>query len=194
MKKKKEQKIEPAAVLLEYLANAYTGFMLLVFPLVFHNAYFDILKTKRIVYLVVTGMVLAFACLLVLSLAIKKRISLREKLPKMVWSFGIFFILILLLSLLLVENPMQMFLGSTGRYLGVLVMVFCVLSVFFIGCFCTWNEGLMRCFLLGSFAVYVLQITDEWQLNVLGMHFPMLMMFHLSVQSEILTLMRRLTV
>lgn len=170
MKKKKKRQEQPAQILLEYLTGVYVGFMLLVFPLVFHNAYFDIFATKRRVYLTVTGIFLIVAALLVLVLLLRRSLRLNEKIPKEIIIFCLLEFFLFLFSLLLVDNPTEMFWGERGRRLGVLVMCMCVLTLLIIAAYGQWTTSLLWSFLIGAFGVYFFQITDEWQMNLLGMH------------------------
>lgn len=170
MRKTKKQQEQPAEILLEYLTGVYVGFMLLVFPLVFHNAYFDIFTTKRRVYLTVTGIFLIVAALLVLVLLLRRSLRLNEKIPKEIIIFCLLEFFLFLFSLLLVDNPTEMFWGERGRRLGVLVMCMCVLTLLIIAAYGQWTTSLLWSFLIGAFGVYFFQITDEWQMNLLGMH------------------------
>lgn len=170
MKKKKKQKQQVAEILLEYLTGVYIGFMLLVFPLAFHNAYFDIFTTKRYVYLAATGVFLIFAIVLAVVLFAQHSLHLIKKVGKPVFLFAALELCYFVFSLLLVENPTEMFWGVSGRRLGVLVMVMCILTMVFAAAYGTWQTSIEWCLWLGAVAVYILQITDEFQVNLLGMH------------------------
>ena len=172
MKKKKKPQQQVAEILLEYLTGVYVGFMLLIFPLVFHNAYFDIFTTKRYAYLVATSAFLIFAAVLLLVLLAQRSLKLTERIGKPVLCFAGAELLLLLFSLLLVDNPAEMFWGVSGRRLGVLVMCMCVVTMLLIAAYGAWQTSARWCLLIGSAVVYFLQITDEWQLNLLGMHLP----------------------
>ena len=88
MKKKKKPQQQVAEILLEYLTGVYVGFMLLIFPLVFHNAYFDIFTTKRYTYLVATSAFLIFAAVLLLVLLAQRSLKLTERIGKPVLCFA----------------------------------------------------------------------------------------------------------
>lgn len=155
-----------------------------VFPLIFHNAYYDILGTKFRCYtlciLILSGAVLLLS-LFMMGLDLKNfhGIHTRSLLSRMHpcnWEKAfcatdamlLAFWLVALISTLQSRFTREAFWGNEGRYSGLFLLTLYVISYFLISRFWTLNGHLFDLFLASGMIMCALGITDYFQMDVLN--------------------------
>ncbi len=154
-----------------------------VFPLYFHNYYFDILVAKYQFYWVST-IVMLVVCLiaaLVLSIIDKRKFggahiksffdsfkpSELKKQPLAYKALVIFWIFVLI-STVLSDYVYESFWGNEGRYSGLFLITLYVLGTIVIGKFGQIRKWYLDVFLASSVLVCLFGITDYFQMDILG--------------------------
>ena len=186
-KGKNKGKERVSQVLQEYMAMLYIIWIFVFFTLYYRNNYIDIMRAKRelylwgtLVFLVVTGCV-----------EICGRFAEREGRGKKTRQETIF--LLLTLSCVFVwcigaaasGHAADAFIGKTGRRLGVIFFCCGAFMMLFLAKYLKWNAMLTWSVLLGSTAVFLLQIMDEWKIDILHMKDDLADYHHLIFSSTI---------
>lgn len=154
-----------------------------VFPLIYHNSYFDILETKyRCYYMIVIGML---AVLLVLSLVMlvvdvneyggSHRKALFERLAPKNWrkTFSVVdagvlvFWLMSGISTLQSEYLFEAFWGNEGRYSGFFLITLYVAFYFVVSRFWKMKSWIVEVFLISGMVMCFIGITDYFQMDIL---------------------------
>lgn len=160
------------------LVNYYLVLMFTLFPLYFSEKYSNIRHDKLNVYLLLSGLLIAFVgiCRLI-SYFEKKRL---EALPEEKWykqlsvpdyAFGAL-ILLYTLSTLLARIPVEAFFGasqfnsSSGRNNGLLIFIFFFFVYIVISRFFWAKEYVFACIAGGSLAVYLLGILNFFYMDI----------------------------
>ena len=154
-----------------------------VFPLIYHDSYFDILETKyRCYYLCIIGMLIVCAVLaLVLMFVDMKEYQgehtkkLFGKLAPKNWqnTFGVadaailIYWLAALISTFQSEYFYESFWGNEGRYTGLFLMTLYVASYFLISRCWKVRGWLLDVFLISGMIMCFIGITDYFQLDIL---------------------------
>ena len=155
---------------------AYIGAFLLlaIFPLYYHNYYFDILKAKYKFYYC-TILIMALALLV---LAVKSLLKNKAK-PFMIHTVHqvnrIFlpdvFMIILLISIIITtlqsDFKYESFWGNESRFNGLFLWLIYGLAYFIITRYLKFKEGLIDCFMITGVLVCLLGITDYFQFDIL---------------------------
>lgn len=172
--KKQKTKVSIMEIMQEYVTSLYVGIMLLIFPLFYRNNYIDILRAKRDFYLGITFFFLGIMAILTVFAVLErgkgnsiftKRQDIKSVLP---------FFILLAVAVWLIGGfrsgyLMDAFWGTTGRYLGIMVYLSGVAVMLLLARFLKWSTFLTWTFLLGASGVYLLQILNHWQIDILGM-------------------------
>lgn len=155
-----------------------------VFPLIYHDDYYDILETKYHCYwLCVIGM-LSVCLILALIMMIVDFMEhkgahvkmLFSRLHPMKWKETfcladgavIVFLVILVISTLQSDYLYEAFWGNEGRYTGMFLLTLYVTSYFVISRFWKVKGWVLEAFLCTSVVISIIGITDYFQLDVLG--------------------------
>lgn len=169
------------------VTNGIISFFLLilvtVFPLVFHNSYFDILETKYMCfYLIVLIMlgILLLAGLIMLFIDLKefqgehaKKLfcMLEPKYWKSTFSIAdaavFIFWLASVISTFQSEYFYESFWGNEGRYSGLFLMTLYVILYFTVSHFWHMKPWLFQCFLAASLVVCLIGISDAFYMDLL---------------------------
>lgn len=140
----------------------YVVILLAVFPLVYHNNYIDIVQTKKNFFLVVSTCYV-FTCIIGTALLHKK------------WNFNAvdicaFILMIgLLLSTFFSQNRFDAFWGREGRCFGAIVLIAAISGYFFVSRYFIMSQNILWAFLLGSGCVFILDILNTFQVDILNM-------------------------
>lgn len=154
-----------------------------VFPLVYHDSYYDILETKYCWYYgLVVGMLAVVVVLSIIMLVIDQMenqgghaVRLFAKLKPKNWrstfcaadAMVMVFWLVLVISTLQSEYFYESFWGNEGRYSGLFLLTLYVAAYFVISRFWTMKGWVLEAFLISGLIVCYIGITDYFQLDVL---------------------------
>lgn len=155
-----------------------------VFPLIFHNAYYDILEAKYRCYtlciLVLSGAVL-FLSVFMMCVDLKNfhgthTQSLLSRIRPCNWKrtfcaadvMILAFWLTVLISTLQSKFTHEAFWGNEGRYSGLFLLTLYVISYFLISRFWNLNNRLFDLFLASGVIMCTIGITDYFQMDVLN--------------------------
>lgn len=181
-------KKEPNA-LAEVAGNVFAGIIavftfivLAVFPLYYHNYYFDILKAKYKFYWI-TVVAMAVICLIVALVFLfvdrmeydgvnTKRFfshfhfdSLKKQ--PAAYKFLILFLILAAISTLLSDYKFESFWGNEGRFSGLFLISLYALGVFMIGKLGKIKKWYLDLFLLSGVLVCLFGITDYFRMDLL---------------------------
>lgn len=151
----------------ERLCMIYMFMLLAVYPLGFHNYYFDITKTKLLLFVIPAILfALCSVCLHLISPPEKKdfrRISEMDK------AMGIF-LLVNVISFLLAEDRQEAFMGLNSRYQGLfLIFIYMVLYIALTRSFKP-SSYYMSLFAGVSIILYLLGIFQHFGIDFLGFY------------------------
>lgn len=176
--------------LAEVAGNVFAGIMavftfvvLMVFPLYYHNYYYDILKAKYKFYWI-TVVAMAVICLIVALVFMfvdrmeydgvntKRffshfRLESLKKQP-MAYKFLILFLILAAVSTLLSDYKFESFWGNEGRFSGLFLISLYVLGVFMIGKLAKIKKWYLDLFLLSGVLVCLFGITDYFRMDLLN--------------------------
>lgn len=155
-----------------------------VFPLILHNSYVDVLKTKyQCYYITILGMLAVILVLVVIMLFVdwkeyhgRHTIRLFARLHPDNWK-SIFcladvaviaFWLTLLVSTFRSKYFYESFWGNEGRYSGLFLMTLYVIAYFVISRFWKVRGWILEAFLITSLFVCGIGITDYFQMDILN--------------------------
>lgn len=175
--------------LAEVAGNVFAGIMavftfvvLAVFPLYYHNYYFDILKAKYKFYWI-TVVAMAVICLIVALVFLfvdrmeyegvntKRffshfRFDSLKKQPA-AYKFLILFLILVGISTLLSDYKFESFWGNEGRFSGLFLISLYVFGVFMIGKLGKIKKWHLDLFLLSGVLVCLFGITDYFRMDLL---------------------------
>lgn len=175
--------------LAEVAGNVFAGIMavftfvvLAVFPLYYHNYYFDILKAKYKFYWI-TVVAMAVICLIVALVFLfvdrmeydgvntKRffshfRFDSLKKQPA-AYKFLILFLILAAISTLLSDYKFESFWGNEGRFSGLFLISLYALGVFMIGKLGKIKKWYLDLFLLSGVLVCLFGITDYFRMDLL---------------------------
>ncbi len=172
--KKKKAKVSIMEIMQEHVTSLYVAIMLLIFPLFYRNNYIDILRAKRDFYFTVTFFFLGMMVLLALFAILERGKGNSPFTKKLNIKSALFLFLLLAVVIWLIGgfgsgHLADAFWGETGRYLGIMVYLSGAAVMLILARFLKWSTFLTWAFLLGVSGVYLLQILNEWQIDILGM-------------------------
>lgn len=179
----KEMFEKSARKLFSGIVAVYLLAIFAVFPLYFHNYYYDILTAKYQFYWISTIVMLA-ACLVVGIVFMVRdirqlngyytrqfcsafRLEQLKKQPFAYKAVAVFWVLTLI-STILSDYVYESFWGNEGRYSGLFLITLYILSTVVIGKFGHIRKWHLDVFLVSSVVVCLLGITDYFQMNFLG--------------------------
>lgn len=169
------------------IVSGIIGFFILVlvtvFPLIYDNAYFNILETKyKTYYLSIVGMLVV---LLVVSIAMLVIDMVEFKGAHAKTLFGrlhpknwkttfrvpdiavLVFLLVAVISTIQSDYVFESFWGNEGRYTGLFLLLLYVSSYFVISRFWTMKGWYLEVFLVVGMIMCLIGITDYFQLDIL---------------------------
>ena len=168
------------------ISGAITVFIVLlvtVFPLIYHDSYFDILETKyQCYYICVIGMLAVCLVLAVIMAVIDAKefqgnhvMKILEGLAPKNWkrTFSladagvIVFWLVALISTLQSDYLFEAFWGNEGRYTGLFLLTLYVAAYFLISRCWKMRRWCLDLFLLSGMVMCFIGITDYFQLDIL---------------------------
>lgn len=176
--------------LAEVAGNVFAGIMavftfavLVVFPLYYHNYYYDILKAKYKFYWI-TVVAMAVICLIVALVFMfvdrmeydgvntKRffshfRLESLKKQP-MAYKFLILFFILAAVSTLLSDYKFESFWGNEGRFSGLFLISLYVIGVFMLGKLGKIKKWHLDLFLLSGVLVCLFGITDYFRMDLLN--------------------------
>lgn len=177
---------EFAATCSKIISGTISVFLLIlvtVFPLIYHNSYFDILETKyQCYYLTIIGMlVVSLVLAIVMMLVDAKEFkgshtkALLDRLKPASWKSTfcvtdaavVVFWLMSLISTLQSEYLFESFWGNEGRYTGLFLTTLYVASYFLISRCWKLKGWVLELFLVSGMVMCVIGITDYFQLDIL---------------------------
>ena len=178
--KKKEETKSSYQDNVALIMGVFTLIVLCVLPLVFHDAYFDILETKYQFYSVAAGAVIVIMG--GYGLASGKMIEWFSKFDFQTWrksmSVGdwamVAFWLCNVISWIFSEWRWEAFWGTSGRYNGVFLMTIYMVVYFLVTRFFKLKQWYLDAFLAVGIFVCVFGITDYFQMDVFGFKANML--------------------
>ncbi|EHI61319.1 O-antigen ligase family protein [Hungatella hathewayi] len=150
--------------------------LLAVFPLFYHNYYFDILKTKYMFYyltiLIMTVLLIVFCGIPILIKHRKNQfISINKKNFKMITIPDICMILLILsiaVTTLQSDFKYESMWGNEARFNGLFLWMVYGLSYIAITRFLSFKSNLLDFFLFTGILVCLFGITDYFQMDILG--------------------------
>lgn len=164
--------------------SVFLFLLVTIFPLILHNNYVDILKTKyQCYYVIIIGMLVVIMVLAIIMLLIdqmeyhgKHTIRLFTKLHPRNWKSTFYavdfavivFWMILLISTLQSKYLYESFWGNEGRYSGLFLMTLYVISYFVVSRFWKAKGWILEVFLLTSLIVCYIGITDYFQMDIMN--------------------------
>ena len=179
----KDSFAETCSAIISGVISVFLLILVTVFPLVYHNSYYDILETKyRWYYGTVVAMLAVVLVLAIIMLIIdqmenggRHAARLFAKLHPKNWR-SIFcaadvavmlFWLVLVISTLQSEYMYESFWGNEGRYSGLFLLTLYVAVYFVVSRFWTVKGWVLEAFLISGLIVCYVGITDYFQLDVL---------------------------
>jgi len=162
------------------IMGIFTLIVLCVFPVVYHDYYFDILETKYQFYCAAAiGMIVLMAgCGLWTGQMIEyfKKFDLKKIIKSLNitdWSMLAFW-LAHVLSWVFCEWPWEAFWGTSGRYNGVFLLTLYVVVYFLVTRYFEFKKWYLDAFLAVGILVCLFGITDYFQMDILGFKRQML--------------------
>lgn len=174
---------EVAGSVFSGIIAVFTFMVLCIFPLYYHNYYYDILKTKYKFYWI-SVVVTAVLCLLVAFVFLfvdrmeydssntkrffrSFRVESLKKQPA-AYKFLVLFLILAVLSTLLSDYRFESFWGNEGRFSGLFLILLYALSVFLVGKLGRIKKWHLDLFLLFGVLVCLFGITDYFRMDILG--------------------------
>ena len=151
----------------------YVSIILCVFPLVFHDYYFDMLIFKYKFYYIVTLLFIGFIVINnIIGYFINKKnkyiyINIFKKLTILELSI-LFFMFIAIISTIQSDYFYESFWGNEGRYTGCFTIVLYGTSVLLIIRYLQFKNCILYLFLFSGFLVCCFGITDYFKLDILA--------------------------
>lgn len=137
--------------------------LLAVFPLFYHNYYFDILSTKyKFYYITVIAMVVTTGVTLIIT---KQKVKLRWNGTDIAMAA---LLLVYIISTLQSDYKYESFWGNEGRFNGLFLWLLYGASFFIISKLLKFKNWYLDIFLAAGMLVCLLGITDYFQLDLLG--------------------------
>lgn len=151
----------------------YVCIILGVFPLVFHDYYFDMLTFKYQFYYSIT---LIYLCFIIVNNIVDAFLNKRTKItyhnilkkitvPEL---SILFFLIIAIISTIQSDFFYESFWGNEGRYTGLFTLTLYGISTLFIIRYLYFKNWILYFFLFSGFLVCCFGITDYYKLDILG--------------------------
>lgn len=159
---------------LSALMGLYVILVCVGVPLIIHNKYFDILTTKYYYYCACTIFTIAIAIFYSISQWHKKKYLTIKKMIKRVFTnltwvdySVLLFYIISILSTLTSDYLYESFWGNEGRFTGLFLISWYVISYFCISRFWNFNIKYIELIILAGILVCLFGITDYFSLDIL---------------------------
>lgn len=156
------------------IMGVYALVILCIFPVIYHNYYFDILETKYQFYCGVS--IVMMITMLIYGLYTNKLIDylkeinvnkIRKSLSIVDWAILVFWFANVV-SWLFCDWRWEAFWGTSGRYNGVFLMSIYTVVYFLVTRFFEMKRGYLDAFLVVSIFVCLFGISDHFQMDLLG--------------------------
>ena len=177
--KKKTQKVRPSGqenaagaashAFPRKVTAAWVYLMFTLFPLIYHDYYFDILetKTKTFYFLTVTMIVLAAGWGIVRGEFAKVFQSKKSGLSLTDWGMLVFWIVAGISTLAAGKYMKQAFTGEEGRFVGFAFITAITLAYFLVTRYLKFSKHMVTAFLITSWLMCLFGITDFYNMNLL---------------------------
>ncbi len=150
-----------------------------IFPLIVHHAYFDILQTKFYFFAFTTGgMILLMFAVIVMNKDMNRMLGgirekglirwLKEELDFVDRCILIFWIFAAISTILTFPRMQYAFFGHKGRYTGLLLLSLYTLAYFFVSRYITFRKYVFLAFTLVGDLVCLFGIFDYFRMNLFG--------------------------
>lgn len=146
----------------------YVCIILCVFPLVFHNYYFDILIFKYNFYYKVTLIYISIIVINNIIYLLNKKNKITFKNLSVSEISILFFVLIAIISTLQSDFVYESFWGNEGRYAGCFTLLLYGISALFIIRYLNFKNWILNLFLFSGVLACCFGITDYFKLDILG--------------------------
>lgn len=159
-----------------WAAYIFTAIMIGLFPLYFHDDYFDIMRSKVKFFEIVALIFLVIAVfLMVLQIIIEsikeKQLVLPERtVPIHVLVFAGLFLVVVFISAFMTDYGQEAFWGESGRRTTAIFWLLATLAILMVGKHLKAGMGLVWIFLISNAIVFLLAVLNFWGLDPLGMH------------------------
>ncbi|SET90376.1 O-Antigen ligase [Lacrimispora sphenoides] len=166
------ESVENKPRVLQVITAIYVAIILGIFPIVFHDYYFDILIFKYRFYFV-TSLVF-FVVMFIMNIVSKKynRENLRfflEKRKSLTPSeiSLLMFMVIAIVSTIQSDYRFESFWGNEGRYIGCFLLLICGISILIVSRTFKFNKWILDLFLFTGILICLFGITDYFKLDIL---------------------------
>jgi len=151
-----------------FITTIYVLILFGVFPLVFHNYYFDILTFKYQFFYILTAIYIV--SIIFNKIRCTKKISIKNyvKNLSMPAIFILIFMFIAILSTLQSDYIYESFWGNEGRYTGCFTLLLYCTSFLLVYKYFRFNKFILYVFLISGILVCWFGITDYFQLDILN--------------------------
>ena len=180
LEQQKPQKLKPSGQ--KYAAGAaslafprtvtavWIYLMFTLFPLIYHDYYFDILETKTRTFSYLTGIMIVLMCGWgIFSGEFAKAFKSEEKFCFSLtdWSMLIFWIVAGISTLAAGKYMKQAFTGEEGRYVGFAFITAITLAYFLVTRYLKFSKHMVTVFLITSWLMCLFGISDFYNMNLL---------------------------
>lgn len=168
----------------ERVTGFFTLVLLVVFPLIYHNYYFDILQTKysffyKTVFLLAISLLILAIIWLIFEVNVYEGVAVRTffmrfhprnwKRTFTIPDVAMFsFLLIAIISTVQSDYVYESFWGNEGRYTGLFLLLVYGLGFFIISKCLNFKGWYMDAFLVSGLLVCLFGITDYFNMDILG--------------------------
>lgn len=122
----------------EYLSNLYLILIITVLPLIFHNKYFDMVRTKADTFIYITGCIaLLFIAFKLVSLMLNQDTQVINANPTD--KFVLTFLILSIIATVFSENAQEAMWGTAGWHVGTSFFILCGIAYFLISRYSVWN-------------------------------------------------------
>ncbi len=170
-KKKKYQTNQANEVSIPGIVTSmWVYLMFTLFPLIYHDYYFDILETKTYTFIALTvTMIGAMLLWLIASGELVKTFRKTESFGFSVtdWSMLIFWAVAVISTLAAGEYMSQAFWGTEGRYVGCFFISLITASYFLVTRYLKFSKHMITAFLCTAWLMCLFGITDFYNMNLL---------------------------
>ena len=154
----------------EYVADIYIAFMAVVFVLAYHNKLFDVMETKRSLYLVGSMVFVGLETIGHVITFVKTEDKKHFFSLSPLKMAGILLCIIITAGVLASPDAKEAFLGKGDKMTGAAVYVLGIICAYYLCRYLKWNDSLTICFVLGCAIVYVLQFLNRMGVDPLHMY------------------------
>ena len=157
------------------LSEIWLWGMFVIFPLMYHDHYFDILETKFTTFVVLSlGLIVLFSLYKLMSYFLKEgagRVSYIDLLKNNFDIIDISMLIFILISIIstLTAAPYinEAFWGNEGRHTGLFLLLLYVLCFFIVSRYLEFKPHFIKTFLIVGFLMCLFGITDYFNMDLL---------------------------